>query len=296
MEASTNSGSNVATRVSADTIPKEIMAVLPTDPNEQLEMSHRIANLAFSQKVCVLEAENNQLRQTLMQRQSQIKALERRVTNLELEVNDAQEKARHSMEEQTKLVGEKNALIGTVKKLNRDLAKLDSFKRNLLQSLQDEDETVPGGATMTPARDLSSDRLVNSVLSSSAAAPNAALPPATPPRSYATPAAPTPVSTMPISTSSAAPPAPKALSPTFGASPAAGSDGSPRVDGKEFFRQARSRLAYEQFSQFLQNIKELNAHRQTREETLKKAQEIFGSENGDLYQSFESLLSRHLPL
>lgn len=48
----------------------------------------------------------------------------------------AQEKARHSMEEQTKLVGEKNALIGTVKKLNRDLAKLDSFKRNLLQSLQ----------------------------------------------------------------------------------------------------------------------------------------------------------------
>ncbi|KAK3269855.1 hypothetical protein CYMTET_21720 [Cymbomonas tetramitiformis] len=291
MDSNNTAGSNVATRVSADTIPKEIMAVLPTDPNEQLEMSHRIANLAFSQKVCVLEAENNQLRQTLMQRQSQIKALERRVTNLELEVNDAQEKARHSMEEQTKLVGEKNALIGTVKKLNRDLAKLDSFKRNLLQSLQDEDETVPGGATMTPARDLSSDRLVNSVLSSSAA-----LPPATPPRSYATPAAPTPGSTMNISTSSAAPPAPKALSPTFGASPAAGSDGSPRVDGKEFFRQARSRLAYEQFSQFLQNIKELNAHRQTREETLKKAQEIFGSENGDLYQSFESLLSRHLPL
>eukprot|EP00854_Cymbomonas_tetramitiformis_P019196 gene19196-22947_t len=199
MDSNNTAGSNVATRVSADTIPKEIMAVLPTDPNEQLEMSHRIANLAFSQK---------------------IKALERRVTNLELEVNDAQEKARHSMEEQTKLVGEKNALIGTVKKLNRDLAKLDSFKRNLLQSLQDEDETVPGGATMTPARDLSSDRLVNS-----------------------------------------------------------GSDGSPRVDGKEFFRQARSRLAYEQFSQFLQNIKELNAHRQTREETLKKAQEIFGSEN-----------------
>ena len=46
----------------------------------------------------------------------------------------------------------------------------------------------------------------------------------------------------------------------------------------------------------LQNIKELNAHRQTREETLRKAADIFGTDNGDLYASFESLLSRHLPL
>lgn len=70
---------------------------------------------------------------------------------------------------------------------------------------------------------------------------------------------------------------------------------TPRVDGKEFFRQARNRLSYEQFSAFLANIKELNAHRQSREETLRKADEIFGSENKDLYQSFEGLLSRHLP-
>ncbi|CAN1263295.1 Uncharacterized protein At4g15545 [Linum perenne] len=38
---------------------------------------------------------------------------------------------------------------------------------------------------------------------------------------------------------------------------------TPRIDGKEFFRQARSRLSYEQFSAFLANIKELNAQRQT---------------------------------
>ena len=58
-----------------------------------------------------------------MQRQTQIKTLERRVTNLELEAQEATEKARKSLEEQTKLVGEKNALINTVKKLNRDIAK-----------------------------------------------------------------------------------------------------------------------------------------------------------------------------
>jgi hypothetical protein len=40
---------------------------------------------------------------------------------------------------------------------------------------------------------------------------------------------------------------------------------TPRLDGKEFFRQARNRLSYEQFSAFLANIKELNGHRQTQE-------------------------------
>ncbi|THU48091.1 hypothetical protein C4D60_Mb09t22570 [Musa balbisiana] len=67
----------------------------------------------------------------------------------------------------------------------------------------------------------------------------------------------------------------------------------PRVDGKEFFRQARSRLSYEQFGAFLANIKELNAHRQSREETLRKADEIFGTENKDLYLSFQGLLNRN---
>ena len=43
------------------------------------------------------------------------------------------------------------------------------------------------------------------------------------------------------------------------------------MDGKEFFRQARARLSYENFSQFLSNIKELNAHKQTRTETLERA-------------------------
>ena len=67
------------------------------------------------------------------------------------------------------------------------------------------------------------------------------------------------------------------------------------MDGKEFFRRARARLSYENFSQFLQNIKELNAHKQTRAETLARAAEIFGDENDDLCAAFETLLVKHLP-
>ncbi|OIV99043.1 hypothetical protein TanjilG_32302 [Lupinus angustifolius] len=69
---------------------------------------------------------------------------------------------------------------------------------------------------------------------------------------------------------------------------------TPKMDGKEFFRQARSRLSYEQFSAFLANIKELNAQKQTKEETLRKADDIFGSDNKDLYLSFQGLLNRNV--
>lgn len=248
-----------------DTLPKEVLAVLPSDPSDQLELAHRISNLAFSAKVAALEQENVTLRHTLQQRTQQMKGMQGRVAALELEANEATEKARHAVEEQSKLLGEKNALIATVKKLNRDLAKLDNFKRNLLQSLQDEEDTKDYGTALS--LDSAGDRLVHNVLSSV---------PASPPPSHSL----------------------RASYPAAGGGvpSAAMMEGSPRVDGKEFFRQARARLAYEQFSAFLQNIKELNAHRQTREETLRKAADIFGTDNGDLYASFESLLSRHLPL
>ncbi|KAK9933618.1 hypothetical protein M0R45_020806 [Rubus argutus] len=70
--------------------------------------------------------------------------------------------------------------------------------------------------------------------------------------------------------------------------------GRTRVDGKEFFRQVRSRLSYEQFGAFLANVKELNAHKQTKEVTLQKADEIFGPDNKDLYAIFEGLISRNV--
>lgn len=48
--------------------------------------------------------------------------------------------ARQSIAEQQKLAAEKNALIETVKRLNRELARLEHFKKNLLQQLQDEEQ------------------------------------------------------------------------------------------------------------------------------------------------------------
>ena len=71
---------------------------------------------------------------------------------------------------------------------------------------------------------------------------------------------------------------------------------APQLEGKEFFRQARARLSYEDFSLFLGTIKELNSHRLTRDEAMRKASAIFGPSNRELYVAFEGLLSRHLPI
>nr|GEY13553.1 hypothetical protein CTI12_AA501740 [Tanacetum cinerariifolium] len=54
-----------------------------------------------------------------------------------------------------------------------------------------------------------------------------------------------------------------------------------------------SRLAYEQFAAFLANVKELNSQKQSEEDTLRKADEILGPENKDLYAIFERLITRN---
>lgn len=72
-----------------------------------------------------------------------------------------------------------------------------------------------------------------------------------------------------------------------------GASASPGViDGKAFFRQARGKLSYEAFNQFLQSIKRLNSQQQTREETLDEAKRIFGPQLSELYTDFENLLNR----
>ena len=67
---------------------------------------------------------------------------------------------------------------------------------------------------------------------------------------------------------------------------------SARLEG----RRARARLSNEHFAAFLQAIKELNSGRQTREDTLAAAHDIFGPANPDLYASFDGALARrHAP-
>ncbi|CAL5069955.1 unnamed protein product [Urochloa decumbens] len=231
-------------------LPDEILAVIPTDPYEQLDVARKITSMAIASRVSRLEADAARLRRDLADR-------DRTEADLRARLADSDARLAAALEENVKLAKERDSLAATAKKLARNLSKLEAFKKQLMKSLS-EDNLLQLSETGQDhdAEDNLTARVpswkdeVSSSHSSSGASSR--------------------------STKSES---------TYG--------GRPRIDGKEFFRQARTRLSYEQFGAFLANIKEFNAQKQSREDTLSKAEEIFGAEHKDLYISFQNMLNRN---
>ena len=254
---------------------------LPQSADEQLRLGLRIVEQAYDEKTRALDHELQQLRAYSKQQQSNVAALERRVQELEQQVREGEDRARQLSDEKAQMTHE-------LKSTQRDLSKLDAFKRSILQSINDED--VPS-SRVPPPPSLYADAALPSSSSTPAPYPTSPGPtsmlPTNPLGGMSSAAAAPP----PASYSSAVPPTPAVL---VNEGPGGEAPNAAAVmDGKDFFRQARLRLTYEQFNQFLTNIKRLNDHAQTRDETLQKAQEIFGPDNSDLFESFKSLLSKH---
>lgn len=247
---------------------------LPRDPDEQLRLGLRIVEAAYEEKARHLDHELQQLRAYSKERQQQVSLLERRVAELEGQVRDGDDRVRV-------LSDEKAALHQELKNTQRDLSKLDSFKRSIMQSIKDEElpgmssgggaATYAAAAEYTPAAPLGGRESLMTTLGGGASspAPGAVL------GSFSTSPKPTPSEAAASATN-----VPQ-------------ESATARLDGKDFFRQARLRLTYEQFNQFLANIKRLNDRAQSRDDTIRKAQEIFGPENDDLFTSFKTLLSKH---
>ncbi|KNA20697.1 hypothetical protein SOVF_049850 isoform B [Spinacia oleracea] len=324
-------------------LPDEVLAVIPTDPYDQLDLARKITSMAIASRVSNLESETTRLKQKVYDQDRLIFELEEKASRLQQVFQDADSRLKLVHDENMKLVQERDSLSATVKKLNRDLGKLETFKRQLMQSLNEDtsaeavdigtcDQSVPRAY---PEKDdganghtrhysyngsaesrYSSDDTVKQTGQRFSLTPYQITPRLTPtgtpkvistsgsPRSYSAVGSPqknsgatTPTkmqydgrtslsSWYPSSQQSSAANSP----PRVRALPSR----TPRIDGKEFFRQARSRLSYEQFSAFLANIKQLNDHKQSREETLRKADEILGTDNKDLYLSFQGLLNRNV--
>ncbi|KAK9088132.1 hypothetical protein Scep_027214 [Stephania cephalantha] len=312
-------------------LPDEILSVIPTDPYDQLDLARKITSMAIASRVSKLESENGRLRQKVSEKDRLVQEMEQKMVQTVAALQEAESRLRAVHDENFKLSKERDSLAATAKRLSRDFAKLEAFKRQLMQSLNDDNSSAAETVEIRTC-DQSVPKSKDDVLNTSAEAGISAedgLKPAskifslTP---YITPRF-TPTGTPSIISTSGSPRgysaagSPKmtsgTTSPTLSkydgstsfsswysssqqssaaSSPPRGRTmpvRTPRIDGKEFFRQARSRLSYEQFSAFLTNIKELNAQRQSREDMLKKAEEIFGLENKDLYLSFQGLLNRN---
>ncbi|KAL6543007.1 hypothetical protein OROHE_010527 [Orobanche hederae] len=304
-------------------LPNEVLSVIPTDPFDQLDLARKITSMAIASCVTNLETEAGSLRQKLLDKDRRVQELEDKVSRLESAYQDAELRLRIAQEDNMKLLKEKDSFALTAKKLSRDLAKLEAFKRQLMQSLSDENSPFlsrdePNGYNTHCSIIGSIDSAIINPDASRQAGQGLYLTPyrttqltptGTPrtipnvsPRWYS-------AAGSPQRTSGNASPRTQyegwggSLSSCFPSSQQSSTANSPprglpfaartRFDGKEFFRQARSRLSLEQFSAFLSDIKELNAQRQSREETLRRAEEIFGSDNKDLYISFQRLLNRN---
>ncbi|OIW08169.1 hypothetical protein TanjilG_06582 [Lupinus angustifolius] len=323
-------------------IPDDVLSVMPTDPYQQLDLARKITSMAIASRVSSLESDSSRLRQKLVEKDRVILDLEERVSGLSNACHEAEAMLKNALDDNAKLSKEKHQLAVTVKKLGRDLAKLESLKK-LMQSLavdtspqsqtidigtcdqsapkaypdKDDDESdytsqhSYGGSTDVDKTIDEDSRYARQSFSLTPYITPRLTPTDTPkvistvgsPRGYSATTSPRRTSrpTTPTKLSydgrssitswySSSQQSSAANSPPRG-QPLPGR--TPKIDGKEFFRQARSRLSYEQFSAFLANIKLLNAKKQTREETLEKADEIFGSDNKDLYLSFQGLLNRN---
>lgn len=324
-------------------LPDEILAVIPMDPYDQLDLARKITSMAIASRVSYLESERGRMKQRMFDKDRIIYELREKLGHLQRVCQESESKLSLALDENVKLSKEKDSLAMTAKKLGRDLAKLETFKRQLMQSLSDDNssqaETVDIGTCdqSVPRAYSEKDEGMNGYVArhnfngstdmgNTDEAPRHAgqrysitpyitprLTPSGTPKIISTSASPkgysaagspqkTPGATSPTKPQYDGRASLSSWYPSSQQSSAANSPPrghpipgrAPRVDGKEFFRQARSRLSYEQFSAFLANIKKLNGQEQTREETLRKAEEIFGTDNKDLYFSFRGLLNRNI--
>ncbi|KAK4857014.1 hypothetical protein QYF36_023676 [Acer negundo] len=324
-------------------LPEEVLEVLPSDPFEQLDVARKITSIALATRVSSLESERSALRTNLAEKDAVIADLQAQIESLDSSLSDSAEKLSQAHNDKENLIKDNASLTNTVKKLQRDVAKLEVFRKTLMKSLQEDGETTTESqqiiAKPTPNEDEASHPpSTNSSVRSLSEAGNSSLvedretdasrpgishglllaSQTTTPR-FTPPGSPPSLSASVSPTRTSKPVSPRRHSISFSSSrgmfddrssiissgyssqhgsisnsEAGSHTGRARVDGKEFFRQVRSRLSYEQFGAFLANVKELNAHKQTREETLRKADEIFGSENKDLYAIFEGLITRNV--
>nr|KYP72780.1 hypothetical protein KK1_005381 [Cajanus cajan] len=320
-----SSGSNVD-------IPEELLKVLPSDPYEQLDVARKITSVALSTRVNALQSESSALRAELTDRDRLIAELQAQLESVDAALSEAADKLARADQDKESLVKENAMLSNTVRKLTRDVSKLEAFRRTLMKSIrEDEDNSAQpdlatklqsqGSITSTSqlgdedastlssrsssmrmntsdtgnyfAEDGESDgsrsRASHNLLLASQTSTPRITPPGSPPSMSAF--------VSPQRTSK--PVSPRRHAVSFSTSrgmqdSSASQTGRKRVDGKEFFRQVRGRLSYEQFGAFLANVKELNSHKQSKEETLQKANEIFGPENKDLYTIFEGLITRNV--
>lgn len=265
---------------------------LPQEHEDQLALGVRIITSAFQNKMHSLEQEIRGLRLTCEEQRGNVAALQKKNSALEVELVESHQRSQQ-------LAEENKELFKTVGSLRKQIGRLEHLKQAVLSSIQDDQEKE--AEQPFDSRMLMSEEFLRGATPLTSAEMGYGPSHGALRGSMGQQGLPMPPQAAPVPAPAPAP-APQfdglggghgTTTPPAAAGGTAGNTGSPVVDGKQFFRQARSRLSYEAFNLFLASIKRLNNQQQTREETLEEARRIFGPELQDLYKDFENLLNRH---
>lgn len=81
-------------------LSQEVLAVLPSDPYEQLDVARRITAMAVATRMAKLESETGKLRQKLTEKEHVIHGLQERVAEAEATLEETNSRFSQSMEEQ----------------------------------------------------------------------------------------------------------------------------------------------------------------------------------------------------
>lgn len=84
-------------------LSQEVLAALPSDPYEQLDVARRITAMAVATRMSKLEQETGKLRQKLTEKEHVIHGLQERVAEAEATLEETNARFSQSMEEQVSL-------------------------------------------------------------------------------------------------------------------------------------------------------------------------------------------------
>merc|ERR1711939_440638 len=120
-----------------------VLSSLPADAEQQLEVGLHVLRHAFRKKVKELETDNANMRQLSKEKQNQVVMPEQKIASLEGVVDDMTRRAKELASENAKVASERDALAENVKKLTKDMKRLDHFKRSILNTIETDDNGNP---------------------------------------------------------------------------------------------------------------------------------------------------------
>ncbi|KAK2195927.1 hypothetical protein BdWA1_002525 [Babesia duncani] len=229
---------------------------LPSDADEQLALGFRIISNAYKTRITTLEAEIRATRAVASDKSDHLAAVQKKYSSLEVQLIESTQRG-------NQLAEENRNLVAAIKKLQRDNDRLESLKKAVLCSIQDDKSDCEADR-----RFYSTDDLLHSAAPRTMLEMNECVGPE-----------------VKFTKRDAH------IITSAGTTPCANIAGTDRetIDGRQFFKNAKAKMPTDDFVSLVALVKRFNLQVQSREDTLVQAKRIINDER--IYEEFRQLLA-----